>query len=186
MKAQLEEEWGARSAYAVDAGWSVLLACWLAGAVAIAAAYHSRAPLDETLQKSANGKVFSVFGAIYVFSFAIGSNWDYRLIFMLPTLPFALEMVRNRARRRWAIAYVAAVLSREIRWTCGASTERRSFASDDFFLFLMVLAILTQQYKALLQKRENWGFGKRLRCAWARSGRAGRKGGADVRLRVGP
>jgi hypothetical protein len=160
IKAQLEEERGARDAYAADAGWSVLLACWLAGAAAIAAAYKSYSQLDETLQNSANGKVFSVFGAIYVFSFAIGSNWDYRLIFLLPTLPFVLEMIRNRARRRWAVAYVAAVMVAEnpldLRSIHGTAVSHLT----TFFLFLMVLAILTQQYKALLQKPENWGYGK--------------------------
>ena len=168
MKAQLEEEWGAQSAYSIDAGWSILLACWLAGAAAIAAAYKSRVPLNETLQNSANGKVFSVFGAIYVFSFAIGSNWDYRLIFLLPTLPFVLEMIRSRAHRRWAVAYVAAVMVAEnpldLRSIRGTALSHLT----TFFLFLMVLAILTQQYKALLQKRENWGLGKATEvCAGA-------------------
>ena len=35
--------------------------------------------------------MFSIFGSIYAFSFIIGSNWDYRLIFLVPTLPFAIE-----------------------------------------------------------------------------------------------
>ena len=193
MKAQLEEEWGAQGAYAVDVGWSIWLACSLAGTAAIAAAYKSRSQFDETLQNSANGKVFSVFGAIYVFSFAIGSNWDYRLIFLLPTLPFMLEMIRNRAHRRWAVAYVAAVMVAEnpldLRSIHGTAVSHLA----TFFLFLMVLAVLTQQYKALLQERENWGLGKATgvragaeRPSWgvraARGARAGHKSHACVAL----
>ena len=160
MKAQQEEEWGARDAYAVDAGWSVLLACWLAGAGAVAAAYQSRVQLDDTLQNSANGKMFTVFGAIYVFSFAIGSNWDYRLIFLLPTLSFALEMVRDRAHRRWAIAYVAAVLVAENPLDLRSIHGTVLSHVTTFFLFLMVLAALAQQSKPLLHARENWGLGR--------------------------
>jgi hypothetical protein len=103
--------------------------------------------------------VFSVFGAIYIFSFAVGSNWDYRLIILLPTLPFVLEMIRNRAHRQWAVAYLAAVMVADpldLRSIHGTALSHLT----TFFLFLMVLAILTQQYKALLQKRENWGLGE--------------------------
>jgi hypothetical protein len=53
--------------------------------------------------------MFSVFGGIYVFTYAISSNWDYRLMFLLPTLPFALELARIARPRRWAVAYLVLV-----------------------------------------------------------------------------
>jgi hypothetical protein len=153
MKAQLEEESGFPQGPLAGVGWTVVLACWLAGAAAIAAAYNSPSQLDEPVLNSPDAELFSVFGAIYVFSFAIGSNFDYRLIFLLPTLPFAFELTRHRAVRRWAIAYVAAVLLAEnpfdLRNIRGTAVSHLT----TFFLFLMVLAVLTQQCKPLLRGR---------------------------------
>ena len=146
IKAQLEDQWGSLNAHRVAAGWTVVLACWLAGAAAIAAAYKSRSQLDEPTLKSSNGKMFSIFGAIYVFSFAIGSNWDYRLIFLLPTLPFVFELASIHAHRRWAIIYLAAVLLAENPLYLRNHGTALSHLTT-FGLFLMVLMILTQQCK---------------------------------------
>ncbi|MGO9641401.1 MAG: hypothetical protein ACLP1Y_08875 [Candidatus Acidiferrales bacterium] len=153
MKAQWEEEWGFPDGHVAETGWGVVVACWLAGGAAIAAAYKSHSQLEERIRNSADGMLFSIFGAIYVLSFAIGSNWDYRLIFLLPTLPLAFELARNPAHRRWAIAYILGVMVAEnpldLRSIYGTTLSHLT----TFLLFLMVLAVLTQQCKPLLRER---------------------------------
>jgi hypothetical protein len=158
-KAQLEEEWGFLGGHAAVAGWAVVVACWLAGGAAIAIARKSRWQLDEGMRNSADAKLFSIFGAIYVLSFAVGSNWDYRLIFLLPTLPLALELAHNPTHplnpkyQRWAIAYIVAVLLAEnpldLRSIYGTSVSH----IITLFLFLAVSAVLTLQCKPLSAER---------------------------------
>jgi hypothetical protein len=150
MKAQVEEELESLLGHRVAVGWIVILACWLAGGGAATAAWTNRSHLDESIRNSTDGRLFLVFGAIYVFSFAIGSNWDYRLIFLLPTLPLAFELVRHPAHRKWAIAYIVLVILAEnpldFRYIHGTALSHLT----TFFVFLIVIAILTLQCKPVL------------------------------------
>jgi hypothetical protein len=150
MKAQVEEEWGTQGGVRDAVGWTVIMACWLAGALAVASAWTNRSSLDESILHSREGRLFGVFGAIYVFSFAIGSNWDYRLMFLLPTLPFSLELARHPAHRRWAIAYTAAVVLAENPFDNRYSHGTAISHLVTFFLFLVILATLTEQCRSLL------------------------------------
>jgi hypothetical protein len=147
MKAQVGEELESLLGHQVAVGWIVILACWLAGGGAVIAAWTNRSHLNESIRNSTDGRLFLVFGAIYVFSFAIGSNWDYRLIFLLPTLPLAFELVRHSALRNWAIAYIVLVILAEnpldFRYIHGTALSHLT----TFFVFIIIIAILTLQCK---------------------------------------
>jgi len=94
--------------------------------------------------------MFSVFGGIYVFAYAIGSNWDYRLIFLLPTLPFVLGLVRVARFRGWAVAYLALVGIAEnaLGFEHHGGTLLVHLAT--FALFIFALIVLTLQFKGFI------------------------------------
>jgi len=74
-----------------------------------------------------------------------GSNWDYRLIFLIPTLPFAFILARQREYKYSSMAYIILVIfsenSMELRMRGGAILAHLA----SFLTFLFVLTILTQQ-----------------------------------------
>ncbi len=86
--------------------------CWAVGLLVVVNAWK-KAKLQDFVPESREGDLFFVFGAVYAFTFAIGSNWDYRLIFLIPTLPMAVEFIRSRKRRTWGILYIVCVLVAE-------------------------------------------------------------------------
>jgi Glycosyltransferase family 87 len=133
--------------------WIVVLECWLMGALAIRYAWRNSAEPDPTLSDPKFAELFSAFGGIYVFTYAIGSNWDYRLIFLLPTLPLAMEMVRGARHRLWAITYLVFVGIAEN--PVAARSLGGIFASQaaTFALFILLLIMLTNQAKSLHWKR---------------------------------
>jgi len=90
-------------------GWIVIAECWLAGAFVIAIAWRSSQKLEISIQNSKLAELFSVFGGTYVFTYAVGGNWAYRLIFLLPTLPLAFEIARSSKHRVWGIVYIILV-----------------------------------------------------------------------------
>jgi hypothetical protein len=68
--------------------------------------------------------MFAILGAIYAFCFMAGSNWDYRLIFLIPTLPFAFILTRQPEYKYWSMAYIILVIfyehSMDLRMRDGA------------------------------------------------------------------
>jgi hypothetical protein len=52
-------------------------------------------------------------GGIYVFTSAVDSNYNYRLILPVPTLPSAIELVRTGVHARWGIVCILLVLIAE-------------------------------------------------------------------------
>ena len=105
---------------------------------------------DGQLLQSKAGGLFFLFGTIYAATFAVGSNWDYRLIFLIPTLPFAFELTRNPVHFRWGLAYILCVLFAEncISW----AVEYKSLVAQavTVALFFLVLRILVEQGKSYL------------------------------------
>jgi hypothetical protein len=105
---------------------------------------------DRQLLQSKAGELFFLFGTVYVSTFGIGSNWDYRLIFLIPTLPFAFELSRNPIHFRRGAAYILCVLFAEncISWVHGY----KSLLAQAFTvaLFFLVLRILVEQGKSYL------------------------------------
>ncbi len=162
----LEEEvlhdsfrWG----FSAGAGWVIVLECWIAGAVA---AVYGWKKSWEPSGGNANPmylELFTSFAAMYAFAYAIGSNWDYRLILLIPTLPYVLEVARNSSHRAWAISYVGLVIVAEN--TVGFADHGGTSAGHlvTFILFLMILASLSSQSKKyLLSNQAHKLIGARL------------------------
>jgi len=148
MKAQVEEGLNSPLGHRLPVSWIAILGCWVAGGGVIAAAWKNPTFIDESTRTSANGELFLAFGAIYAFTFAIGSNWDYRLIFLLPTLPLAFDLTRQSAHRKWAIAYIALVILAENPLELISAIYGPALCqATTFFLFLVVTRFLTLQCK---------------------------------------
>jgi hypothetical protein len=127
------------------AGWAVVAGCWLAGLLSAGLAWN-RQKLDLFLPNSTAGEMFSVFGAIYAFSFAIGSNWDYRLIFLIPTMPLAFEVAGRAKVRWWGCVYIALVVAAEN--SLGFITNPTLGYMATLLIFLFVVMVLTLRLKA--------------------------------------
>lgn len=127
-----------------------VLWCWLAGLAVAVWAWNAPNRVQRSLLESREGALFFTFGAIYVSSFVIGSNWDYRLIFLIPTLPFAFEMTKHASHVRWGVMYMLCVLFAEnvvaFEW------DYKSLLSQALTIavFLMMLVILVQQLRSYL------------------------------------
>jgi hypothetical protein len=147
MKAQVEEGLASPLGHRLPVSWIAILGCWLAGGGVVAAAWTNRVYLDKSIRTSTNGGLFLAFGAIYAFTFAIGSNWDYRLIFLLPTLPLAFDLARQSTHRKWAIAYMALVILAENPLELISIYGATFCQLTTFFLFLIVTRFLTLQCK---------------------------------------
>ena len=78
-----------------------------------------------------------------------GSNWDYRLIFLIPTLPFAFILTRQPEYKYWSMAYIILIIfsehSTDLRMRGGAILAHLA----SFLTFLFVLTILTQRIKTM-------------------------------------
>jgi hypothetical protein len=130
-------------------GWAVLLLCWGAGARAVVTAWKKLPCLEESIRNSQQAEMFSVFGGMYAFTYAIGSNYDYRLILLLPTIPLVLEMARDPLHRKWGIAYLTLLVAAENVFVFIRGLDHLA----TFSLFIMVLAILTVQFRDLVSER---------------------------------
>jgi hypothetical protein len=130
----------------------LLFNCVAAGAIA-AIAWLSRPNLEESLLNSKVGQLFSIFAGIYVFTFAIGSSWNYRLIFLLPTLPLAIELVRTPQRGWWGIAYIATVLIAENSSARGLYQATPLGDAATWAIFVALLPILLKQARGFLFAR---------------------------------
>lgn len=103
-------------------------------------------PVRESQQHS---EMFAIFGAIYAFCFIAGSNWDYRLIFLIPTLPFAFIRARQREYKYWSMAYIILVIFSENSMDLGKRSGAILAHLASLLTFLFVLTILTQQIKTM-------------------------------------
>jgi hypothetical protein len=124
--------------------------CVAAGAIA-AIAWLFRPNIEESQLDSKAGQLFLIFAGIYVFTFAIGSNWNYRLIFLLPTLPLSIELVRTVQHRRWGMAYIVTVLIAENSSARGLyqATSLGDMATWAIFISLLII-LLREASKGLL------------------------------------
>jgi hypothetical protein len=134
-------QWG----FLIGLGRIVVLECWLAGALAITYGWRRSArELDISIQNSRFGEMFAVFGGTCVFTYAVGSKFDYRLILLLPTLSLALEMVRSSRHRVWGIFYLALMGLAENSIGFEQSGGTIAGHAATFALFIMLLAMLTR------------------------------------------
>lgn len=129
--------------------------CMAAGAIA-AIAWLFRPDLEESLLESKAGQLFLIFAGIYVFTFTIGSNWNYRLIFLLPTFPLAMELIRTGQHRRWGIAYIVTVLVAENSSARGLYQATSLGDMATWAIFVALLIILLQQTSRLMLARSEF------------------------------
>jgi hypothetical protein len=140
----LDHRWGILN----GRGWLVIVGCWIAGALTIAAAAWNRWRLDDSIRNSPYAEMFSVFAGMYVFTYALGSNFDYRLILLLPTIPLALEMSRTPRHRVWGLAHL--LLTGLAINAFGIDESAGHLAK--LCIFLWLLAFLTMECRPFLQK----------------------------------
>jgi hypothetical protein len=131
--------------------WIVIAECWLAGSFVITNAWKSLREVEIPIRNSRFAELFCAFGGIYVFTYAVGGNWNYRLIFLLPTLPLAFEMARSSRHRVWGIAYILLVGLAEN--TVGFELSGGTIVGHaaTFTLFLMLLSMLTRLNRNFLR-----------------------------------
>jgi hypothetical protein len=136
-------------------GWVFALGCWVACMATIDHFWKSPHHLYDPDSDSQWAEMFYVFAGIYAFTYAIGSNWDYRLIFLIPTLPFALEMARRPGYRGLSISHIVLVVIAEN--ASGFQTLAGSVAGHvaTFTIFILLAAILTSQAKTLRFERSD-------------------------------
>lgn len=134
----------------IQMGWIVAGGCWLAALSTVDLAWESALDFDPALFNSPQAEMFSVFGGIYVFTYAIGSNWDYRLIFLLPTLPFVLRLVRVARFKWWAVAYLVLVGIAENALGLEHYGGTLLVHLATFAIFIFALIVLTRQLKSLV------------------------------------
>ena len=135
-------------------GWIIVLECWIAGALAAVYGWKKSWEAGGSDANPMYLELFTAFGTMYAFTYAIGSNWDYRLILLIPTLPYVLEMARTSSHRAWAVTYIGLVVLAEN--TAGFAQDGGTLAGHlaTFALFLMILASLSGQSKRYLLKSE--------------------------------
>lgn len=102
-------------------GWSKSEdAAFAAGAIAVGLVWASgvwigwsgyrRPTVDATVAQGRDAGWLLAFGSTYAATFFIGSNWVYRLIFLLPVLPFACRMGRASLAGRLTGYHLAALI----------------------------------------------------------------------------
>jgi hypothetical protein len=139
----------------LTAGIVVLFCCWLLIVVTVRNAWIRGPHFDSSILKTKTGEMFVVFGGIYAFSFMAGSNYDYRLIFLLPTIPFALELIRGKQNALLGCVYVGLLLLAENPLGLRPRYARYETIAMDvatFSLAMIVLTILTALGKDHLAK----------------------------------
>ena len=128
-------------------GFRTAAGCLLIGVCAALIAWSKPGELKRIRKEAGRYDLFAVFAAIYAFSFALGSNWDYRLIFLIPTLPLAFQLGRLRIYRHWAVLYIAAVLFSMNSYVLRTEAALLLMHAVFYLIFLFVIVGLVQQLR---------------------------------------
>ena len=144
-----------QNAFVVALGAVVL--CLLATLVLAARAWKKPHRFNQATLQTPAGDMFCVFASIYAATFVIGSNWDYRLIFLVPTAPFALELIRSRTHFRWGLAYILCLLFTESCVAFEGGYKSLVAQAVTLTMFCLVLELLVEQLKtqAKIEERSN-------------------------------
>jgi len=137
-------------AQAATMSWKLLACSCAAAALIAAAAWITRPNLDESVLNARLWDLFLVFGGIYIFTFAVGSNYNYRLIFLVPTLPLATELVRSGLHAQWGIVYILLVLIAENSFARSMFPGLLLSDMATFAVFSMILVVLLNKLKSFL------------------------------------
>lgn len=78
------------------AAWTVLVALSL---ITVGLGWRARPSWGSEQTQGMPADLFVAFAAIYTATYFTGSHWDYRLIFLIPTLPFLIGLARHEDAR---------------------------------------------------------------------------------------
>lgn len=139
------------------AGGVAACCTWLILVLVVRNAWFGRSQVDVSGLNSKAEEMFSVFGGIYAFTFIVGCSWCYRLMFLIPTLPFAFEMIRRSRKALLGWIYIALVLVAENSLgvpQLGIPRHCETIVNDvsTFALVLIVLTILTEQARNIFER----------------------------------
>jgi len=126
---------------------AAVVCCLLGSLLLVAWVWKRSSRFDASVLQTRAGDLFFVFGAIYAATFVIRSNWDYRLIFLVPTAPFALELMRSRAHF-WGLSYIVCLLFVENCIAFEGGYKSLFAQAATFLLFFLVITILVEQVKS--------------------------------------
>lgn len=110
------------------ADWSLRLAALalLAGLALLTArlAWRSRWGWTPEQAVDTSADLFVAFAAVYASTYFTGSHWDYRLIFLVPTLPFLVALARRESTRwlGWASVLLVGLVMNATRVGAGPWT----------------------------------------------------------------
>lgn len=122
-------------------------ACWIGAIAVFARVWRRPSRFSQEILQSHEGVTFFLFASIYASTFVIGSNWEYRLVFLLPTLPFAFRVMGKSIHKRWAICYILAVLFAENCVDFMGGFKGLLTQAGTIAVFFLVLPVITEQLK---------------------------------------
>lgn len=101
-----------------DPGLARLLSYGLFGVILLLVLliFIQRPHTAEARFNSRNERYFLLGSALLTFCFILSSNWDYRMFFLIPTLPLALEILREACGRMRLLSVVYLVSAAFTLW----------------------------------------------------------------------
>jgi hypothetical protein len=132
------------------AGWATIVLCWVAGLAAFISGWRKPRSLGA-LWQSETSQLFSFYAAIYVFCFAVGSNFNYRLIYLIPMIPFSIELGRSRKDFIGKILFTGCLLV-ALNWLNeDHGTGLLLACLVTLVIFVLTMRVLGEQLKNYLQ-----------------------------------
>lgn len=117
-------------AYLILVAWVLVAVCFIVG-------YKLACEgLPDSLIESYEAKLFRGTIAIFIGCYLLGSNFDYRLIFLIPALPFIFRLLREGTIAKWIPSSFLALMFVAM-WL----TEANLISRDDARIFYPVLYI---------------------------------------------
>ena len=100
--------------------------------------------------------LFRTGAAVYIFVFLMGSNYDYRLMFLLLTLPFSFQMVSTEpAQRPWFLCYLVTMFiavwvneAAAYHWSGGVLMEA-GFLLNELASWVVFFMLVITQFRML-------------------------------------
>jgi hypothetical protein len=134
------------------AGWATIVLCWVTGLAAFISGWLKPRSLDSALWQSESSQLFSFYAVIYVFCFAVGSNFNYRLIYLIPMIPFSIELGRLRKDFIGKSLFTGCLLV-ALNWLSeDFGTGLLLACLVTFVIFVLTMRVLGEQLKNYLQQ----------------------------------
>jgi hypothetical protein len=134
------------------AGWATVALCWISGLLAFISGWLKPRSLGSALWQSETSQLFSFYAVIYVFCFAVGSNFNYRLIYLIPMIPFSIELGRLRKDFIGKSLFTGCLLV-ALNWLSeDFGTGLLLACLVTFVIFVLTMRVLGEQLKNYLQQ----------------------------------